>query len=171
VAETDATAKKLLEQAKRDAAFDAWCGEPEVRELLGLPAVGTMDVPTRLTERTATWTLQGSTCKNPWLTLVFGKGKADKQGRTSGPGTLELAESCKGKKSKTKQPFTWTQTAAGPFSLTTKATDAGALHVPASSTIVLDETHQQLKLQPEEAGADAVGTFEPGRALIDDSVL
>lgn len=168
-AATDAAAKKLLEGAKKDPAFDAWCGEPEVRELLDLPAVSTMDVPTRLTERAATWTLQGATCKNPWLTLTFAPGKKGKDGRLVGAGSLEVAESCKGKKTKQKQPIAWAQTEAGPFVVTTKALEAGLLKVPAQSTIVLDDTHQQLKLQPVDG--DTLGTFEPGRALIDDSVL
>jgi hypothetical protein len=166
---TDATAKKLLEGAKKDAAFDAWCGEPEVRELLGLPAVGTMDVPTRLLERTATWTAQGATCRSPWVTLTFAPGKAGKDGRVAGTGTIEIAESCKGKKAKQKQPFAWAQSAAGPFVVTTKPVEVGGVAVSASSTIVLDDTHQQLKLQPD--GGDVSATFEPGRALIDDSVL
>jgi hypothetical protein len=169
-AATDATAKKLLDGAKKDPAFDAWCGEPEVRELLGLPAVGTMDVPARLTERAATWTVQGATCRSPWLTLTFAAGKAGRDGRVAGTGTLEIAESCKGRKPKQKQPFAWAQSAAGPFVVTTRPVEVGEVRVPASSTVVLDDTHQQLKLQPD-GGGDALGTFEPGRALIDDSVL
>jgi hypothetical protein len=167
---TDPAAKKLLDGAKKDPAFDAWCGEPEVRELVGLPAVSSMDVPARLTERTATWTLQGASCRNPWATLVFQPGRAGKDGKVAGQGTLELAESCKGQKSKQKQTFTWTQSPAGPFVVTTKAVEVGSLKVPAQATIVLDDTHQQLKLAPVDGG-DAIGTFEPGRALIDDSVL
>lgn len=167
---TDATAKKLLDGAKKDSAFDAWCGEPEVRELVGLPAVSTMDVPARLTERTATWTLQGSSCRNPWATLVFQPGHAGKDGHVSGQGTLEVAESCKGQKTKQKQPLSWAQTPAGPFVVTTKALEVGTLKIPARATMVLDDTHQQLKLAPDDGG-DTVGTFEPGRALIDDSVL
>jgi hypothetical protein len=167
---TDAAAKKLLDGAKKDSAFDAWCGEPEVRELVGLPAVSSMDVPARLTERTATWTLQGASCRNPWATLVFLPGHAGKDGKVTGQGTLEVAESCKGQKTKQKQPLSWTQTAEGPFVVTTKALETGSLKLPARSTIVLDDTQQQLKLVPDDGG-DAVGTFEPGRALIDDSVL
>jgi hypothetical protein len=169
-AATDAAAKKLLDGAKKDAAFDAWCGEPEVRELLGLPAVSSMDVPARLTERTATWTLQGSSCRNPWATLVFAPGRPGKDGKIAGQGSLEIAESCKGQKTKQKQALSWTQTPAGPFVVTTKPLEQGSLKVPARATIVLDDTHQQLKLAPDDGG-DAIGTFEPGRALIDDSVL
>ena len=162
--------QRLVDGAKKDAAFDAWCGEPEVRELLGLPAVSSMDVPARLTERTATWTLQGSSCRNPWATLVFAPGRPGKDGKIAGQGSLEIAESCKGQKTKQKQALSWTQTPAGPFVVTTKPLEQGSLKVPARATIVLDDTHQQLKLAPDDGG-DAIGTFEPGRALIDDSVL
>jgi hypothetical protein len=169
-ASTDPTAKKLLEAAKKDRVFDAWAGEPEVRELLGLPAVSTMDVPARLLERTASWTLPGATCKAPWLTLVFGKATAK-----GGKGTLEIAQSCKGKKTKSKQAFTWEQTAAGSYDVVTKAVEVGGVKIPARSTLVLDDSYQQLKLRPAGEGVDAdieaLGNFEPGVAHVDDSML
>lgn len=160
---TDPAAKKLLAEAKTDRVFDAWVGEPEVRELLSLPAVSTMDVPSRLLERTATWTLQGATCKSPWLTLTFAKGTPK-----GGKGTLEIAESCKGKKTKSKQPFTWEVSAAGSFDVVTKALDVSGTKIPATATIVLDESYQQLKLRPA-GDVDTLGTFEPGLAHVDDS--
>ncbi|MDP2342779.1 MAG: hypothetical protein Q8O67_17620 [Deltaproteobacteria bacterium] len=170
---SDPSAKKLLEQAKNDRAFDAWTGEPEVRELLGLPAVSTMDVPARLLERAAAWTLQGATCKSPWLTIVFQKG-APKAGVYAGKGTLEIAESCKGKKQKSKQQITWEQSAAGSaFDVVTKAGDVAGTKIPARAMIVLDETYQQLKLKPvlKEGEGEALGNFEPGVAYLDDSTL
>ncbi len=168
-AATDPTAKKLLDGARKDPAFDAWCGEPEVRELLGLPSVTTMDVPARLTERAATWTLQGASCRTPWVTLVFSAGKAGKEGRITGQGSLEFAESCKGEKKKQKQPLSWSQTTTGTFEIATAPIEVSGLALPAKATLVLDETHQQLKLAPD--GGEPIGTFEPGRALLDDSVL
>ena len=167
---SDPAAKKLLEQGKNDRAFDAWTGEPEVRELLGLPAVSTMDVPARLLERASAWTLQGASCKSPWLTLVFSKG-APKAGVYVGKGTLEIAESCKGKKTKTKQPFSWEQSAAGAaFDVVTKAHEVSGTKIPARAMVVLDETHQQLKLKPA-GDPDALGNFEPGLPNLDDSTL
>jgi len=168
-APANAAAKRLLDGAKRDPAFDAWCGEPEVRELVGLPSVATMDVPTRLTERTATWTLQGASCRSAWVTLMFAGGRPGKDGRVAGQGTLELVESCKGEKKKQKQALSWTQTATGTFELVTKPVEATGIVVLGKATLVLDETHQQLKLAPD--GGDTLGTFEPGRALLDDSML
>lgn len=158
----DAQAKKLLAQAKGDSAFDAWIGEPEVRELLGLPKVSSMDVPSRLLERTATWTLQGATCSRPWLTLAF---KAAKGGGTA---TLTVAESCKGKKSSKSGALTWKQGAAGTFELELKKPIEGVAF-PAKATMVLDDSYQQLKL----VGADGaeLGAFEPGAARVDDSTL
>ena len=167
---TDPATQRLLEQARSDRAFDAWTGEPEVRELLGLPAVSTMDVPSRLLERLGSWTLQGATCRSPWLTLVFHKGTA-KAGVYSGTGTLEIAESCKGKKHKTKQTLTWTQSAAGSaFDVATKAGEAAGIKIPVRATIVLDEAYQQLKLKPE-GDIETLGNFEPGVAQLDDSTL
>lgn len=153
----DVFAKKLLAQAKSDPAFDAWCGEPEVRELLGLPKVSTMDVPTRLLERNGTWTLQGATCKSPWLTLAFKKG---------GGVSLTVAESCKGKKTQRNGGGAFAATSGGPFEIVFKKAVDGA---PSKATIVLDESYQQLKLQPENG--DPLGPFEPGAARIDDSTL
>jgi hypothetical protein len=167
---TDPEAKKLLDSAKRDPVFDAWCGEPEVRDLLGLPAVSTMEVPARLLERAATWSVQGSSCRSPWVTLVFQKAAAGKDGATTGQGTLEVAQSCKGEKKKQKQPFSWAASPAGPFVLSTKPLDVLGLVLPATSTMVLDDTYQQFKLVPTD-GSEALGTFEPGRALLDDAVL
>ena len=162
---TEPAAKKLLDQAKTDHVFDAWVGEPEVRELLSLPTVATMDVPARLLERTATWSLQGASCKAPWLTLIFAKGTPK-----GGKGTLEIAESCNGKKTRSKQPFAWTMTAAGSFDLVTKAVEVGTLKIPATATIVLDDSFQQLRLRPA-GDADPLGTFEPGVSHVDDSTL
>lgn len=161
---TDAEAKRLLEQAKKDPVFDAWVGEPEVRELLAMPPVSTMDVPARLLERKASWALQGTTCKSPWFTLSFAKGDA-----TGGKGTLEVAESCRGKKSKSKQPFAWQKNADGGFDLVTKPLEVGGVKLPEKATLKLDDTYQQLKLVPG-GDADAIGTFEPGVAQVDDSV-
>ncbi len=167
---TDPAAKKLLESAKTDRVFDAWVGEPEVRELLALSPVSSMDVPARLLERSASWTLQGASCKSPWLTLSFVKGTAK-----GGKGTLEIAESCKGKKTKVKQPFAWEQTAAGSFDVVTKAVEVGGVKIPAKTTVVLDDSYQQLKLRPAGTGAEGdietLGTFEPGIAHLDDSTL
>ena len=158
----DPAAKKLLAQAKGDAAFDAWSGEPEVRDLLGLPKVSTMDVPARLLERNGTWTLQGATCKSPWLTLSFKKGDAKKGGAVN----VTVAESCKGKKAQKTGAGTYAPSAGGPFELVLKKPVDG---VPAKATLVLDESYQQLKLQPE--AGDPLGPFEPGAARIDDSTL
>lgn len=160
--EKDPSARKLLAQAKDDAAFDSWIGEPEVRELLGLPKVSSMDVPTRLLERKATWTLQGATCTRPWLTIAF------KAGKGGGSATLTVAESCKGKKSQKSGALTWKQGAAGTFELELKKPVDGVAF-PARATMVLDESYQQLKL----VGADGaeLGAFEPGAARVDDSTL
>lgn len=163
---TDPAAKKLLESAKTDRVFDAWVGEPEVRELLALPPVSSMDVPARLLERSAAWTFQGASCKSPWITLQFVKGTPK-----GGKGTMEIAESCKGKKTKTKQPFTWEQSAtAASFDVVTKAVEVSGVKVPAKATIVLDDSYQQLKLKPE-GDIETLGTFEPGIAHLDDSQL
>lgn len=161
-ADKDKSARKLLDDAKKDAAFDAWAGEPEVRELLGLPKVSTLDVPTRLLERKATWSIQGSSCKNPWLTLVFkGNGKG-------GAVTLMVAESCKGKKSQKTSAGSWRPSAAGSFEIELPKLPEGVT-LPPRATLVLDESYQQLKLVPE--GGEPSGTFEPGAARVDDSTL
>ena len=157
-ADKDPQAKKLLDGASKDKAFDAWVGEPEVRSLLGLPAVKDMAVDARLLERGATWTRQGATCKSPWLTLSFSKG---------GKGTLDIAESCKGKKPKQKQPFTWV-VVDGVATVTTAAKEFGDIKVPAKSTIELDGTYQQLRLSAD--GVETIGPFEPGIAHVDDSI-
>ena len=161
--EKDAAAKKLLAQAKSDAAFDAWIGEPEVRELLGLPKVSSMDVPTRLLERKATWTLQGATCTRPWLTLVF-KGA----GKTGGTAALAVVESCKGKKAQKAGQLVWKASAAGTFEIELKKPVDGVAF-PAKATIVLDESYQQIKLVAPDGSE--LGTFEPGAARVDDSTL
>lgn len=163
--EKDPSAKKLLAGAKDDHAFDAWAGEPEVRELLGLPAVGTMDVTTRLLERKGVWTLQGATCKAPWITLSFKKGDTKK----GAPVTMTVAEACKGKKSPPKTAagvYGSPAGAAGPFEIQFKKPIEGQ---PAKAVLVLDGSYQQLKLQPESG--DPIGPFEPGAARIDDSTL
>ena len=108
--------------------------------------------------------LQGTTCKSPWFTLSFAKGDA-----TGGKGTLEVAESCRGKKSKSKQPFAWQKNADGGFDLVTKPLEVGGVKLPEKATLKLDDTYQQLKLVPG-GDADAIGTFEPGVAQVDDSV-
>lgn len=165
--EKDGAAKKLLAQAKGDAAFDAWIGEPEVRELLGLPKVSSMDVPTRLLERKATWTLQGASCTRPWLTLVFkavGKGG----GKEGGSATLAVAESCKGKKAQKAGQLVWRPSAAGTFELELKKPVDGVAF-PAKATMVLDESYQQIKLVALDGSE--LGTFEPGAARVDDSTL
>lgn len=161
-AEKDAAAKKLLAGAKDDHAFDAWAGEPEVRELLGLPAVSTMDVPGRLLERKGTWTLQGATCKSPWITLAFKKGDTKK----GAPVAITIAESCKGKKTSKSASGVYGSKDGGPFVVEVKKPVEG---FPATSTIVLDGSYQSLKLQPPEG--EPLGSFEPGAARIDDSTL
>lgn len=161
----DPSAKKLLAGAKDDHAFDSWAGEPEVRELLGLPAVGTMDVPARLLERKGAWTLQGATCKSPWITLAFKKGDTKK----GAPLAVTVADSCKGKKTQKTGAGVWGNASAGgtgPFEIVIKKPIEG---VPAKATIVLDGSYQQFKLQPE--AGDPIGPFEPGAARIDDSTL
>lgn len=163
--EKDTQAKKLLGGAKDDHAFDAWAGEPEVRELLGLPAVGTMDVPARLLERKGVWTMQGATCKTPWITLAFKKGDMKK----GAPVTMTVAEACKGKKSPPKTATgVWGApgAATGPFEVQFKKPIEGQ---PAKAVVVLDGSYQQLKLQPESG--DPIGPFEPGAARIEDSEL
>jgi hypothetical protein len=152
-------AKKLLESAQKDRAFDAWVGEPEVREVLGLPSLSTMSVEARLLERGATFTRQGTSCGRSWLTLTFLKG---------GKGTLQIADSCKGKKSAKKQPFTWS--VDGEFAkLNTKAIDVGDdEHVADALSVELDGTYQQLRLSTD--GISAIGPFEPGPANVDDAL-
>jgi hypothetical protein len=161
-ADKDAQAKKLLAQAKDDAAFDAWVGEPEVRELVGLPRVSSMDVPARLLERKGTWTLQGATCKSPWVTLQM---KALKNNQ--GPVVVTVADSCKGKKTQKAGAGTLQVTSTGAWEIVLKKPIEGS-NFPQRSTIVLDEGYQQLKLQ---SGDQILGTFEPGAARIDDSTL
>lgn len=161
--EKDASAKKLLAGAKDDHAFDSWAGEPEVRELLGLPAVGTMDVTTRLLERKGVWTLQGATCKSPWITLAFKKGDTKK----GAPVTMTIAEACKGKKTPPKTAAgVYGSPAGGPFEIQFKKPIEGQ---PAKAVLVLDGSYQQLKLQPDSG--DPMGPFEPGAARIEDSAL
>ncbi len=157
-AATDPTAEKLLAGAQKDKAFDAWVGEAEVREIIGLPALKEMTSSARLLERGAVWTRQGATCKTPWITLSFSKG--DK-------GTLEVAESCKGKKTKQRQAFTW-KSDATTTTLTTAAKEVGDLKLPAVSTVELDGTYQQVRLSAD--GLSSIGPFEPGIAWLDDSV-
>lgn len=161
--EKDASAKRLLAAAKGDHAFDSWAGEPEVRELLGLPKVGTMDVTARLLELRGVWTLQGATCKAPWITLAFKKGDTKK----GAPVTMTVAEACKGKKTPPKTAAgVYGSTTGGPFEVQFKKPIEGQ---PAKAVIVLDGSYQQLKLQPESG--DPIGTFEPGAARIEDSAL
>jgi hypothetical protein len=155
-------AKQVIERAKNDRAFDAWAGDPEVRALIGLPLLSTMDAPTRLLERTATWSVQGSTCKSPWISMVFGKGAA------GGAVTVDVVDSCKGKRTKQRTTGAWKKSDTGVV-VTLKPFKSGAPAIPAESTINLDATVQQLKLSP--ATADLGGTFEPGAALLDDAVL
>jgi hypothetical protein len=153
---TDAVAKKLLEGAQKDKAFDAWVGEPEVRELIGLPALSSMTAEARLLERSATWTKQGATCKAPWLTLSFGKG---------GKGSLEIQESCRGKKTKAKQPFSWTPREGVVVTWKSAAKEVGDVVIPAEGTLELDGSYQQLRLSAD--GVSAIGPFEPGTATLD----
>ncbi len=151
-------AVRALEQAKSDHAFDAWAGEPELRELIGLPKTSEMTPDARLLERSAVFSRQGRTCQSSWLTLAFTKG---------GKGTLTIADSCKGKKTQTKQPFTWS-VADGVVKMTTAARAAGDDALPATGTLELDATYQQLRWTSD--GVSAIGPFEPGPALIDDSL-
>lgn len=151
----DPVAKRLLDSAQKDKAFDAWVGEPEVRVFIGLPAVGDLGPEARVLERTATFTKQGSSCREPWLTLTFQKG---------GKGTLAIAESCKGKKTASKQPFAWTVNDTT-LTLTTAAREVGDTAIPASCTVELDGTYQQLRLGGD--GVTTVGPFEPGTADLD----
>ena len=157
-ADKDPQAKKLLDGAGKDRAFDAWVGEPEVRALLGMPAVKDMSADARLLERGAVWTRQGATCKSPWLSLTFSKG---------GKGSLDVAESCKGKKTKQKQPFSWS-VVGSVGSITTAARDIGDTKIPAKAAIELDGSYQQLRLSAD--GVETVGTFEPGTTHVDDSI-
>jgi hypothetical protein len=149
-------AKKLLDGAQKDKAFDAWVGEPEVRELIGLPALSSMTAEARLLERSATWTKQGSTCKAPWLTLTFSK---------AGKGSLEIQESCRGKKTKAKQPFTWTPKEGVVVTWKTAAKEVSDVAIPADGTLELDGSYQQLRLSKD--GVSAIGPFEPGMATLD----
>lgn len=151
----DPVAKRLLEGTQKDKAFDAWVGEPEVRVFIGLPVVGDMGPEARLLERTATFTKQGASCKEPWLTLTFQKG---------GKGSLAIAESCKGKKTASKQPIAWTVTDTT-VTLTTAAKEVGETAIPASCTIELDGTFQQFRMGG--GGVTPVGPFEPGPAQLD----
>jgi len=153
---TDGAAKKLLDGAAKDKAFDAWVGEPEVRELIGLPALSSMTAEARLLERSATWTKQGSTCKAPWLTLTFSKG---------GKGILEIQESCRGKKTKAKQPFTWTPKEGVVVTWKSAAKEVADVVIPADGTLELDGSYQQLRLSAD--GVSAIGPFEPGTATLD----
>ncbi len=154
----DASAKKLLDGAQKDRAFDAWVGEPEVRDLLALPSLSTMSVEDRLLERGATFTRQGASCDRSWITLTFLKG---------GKGTLEVAESCKGKKPKKKQPFTWEKD--GEFAkLKTKDLEVGDEHIAETMSVELDGTYQQLRLSAD--GISGIGPFEPGPAHLDDAL-
>ncbi|HEY1101437.1 MAG TPA: hypothetical protein VGF99_21035, partial [Myxococcota bacterium] len=132
-ADKNAQAKKLLDGAAKDKAFDAWAGEPDVRALIGLPAVKDMTPQARLSERGGVWTRQGATCKTPWLTMSFDKG--DK-------GTLEVAESCKGKKTKAKQGFSWKAGANNKIVVVTAAKEVGGEKIPASAGIELDAVGQ-----------------------------
>ena len=152
----DATAKKLIEGAQKDKAFDAWVGEPEVRELIGLPALSSMSAEARLLERSGVWTKQGATCKAPWLTLAFNKG---------GKGTLEIAESCRGKKTKAKQPFSWSAKDGAVVGWKSAAKELQETTIPAEGTLELDGTYQQLRLSAD--GIAAIGPFEPGLATLD----
>jgi hypothetical protein len=154
-AATEPAAKKLLDGASKDKAFDAWVGEPEVRELVGLPSLSSMSADARLLERSATWTKQGATCKAPWLTLTFTKG---------GQGTLEIQESCRGKKTKAKQPFRWSN-ADGAVSWKTAGKEVGDVVIPSEGSLELDGTYQQLRLSSD--GVSAIGPFEPGTATLD----
>lgn len=149
-------AKKLLDGAQKDKAFDAWVGEPEVRELIGLPALSSMTAEARLLERSATWTKQGATCKAPWLTLTFSKG---------GKGSLEIQESCRGKKTKAKQPFTWTPKEGVVVTWKSAAKEVADVVIPADGTLELDGSYQQLRLSAD--GVSAIGPFEPGTATLD----
>jgi hypothetical protein len=153
-------AKQVLERAKNDRAFDAWSGDPEIRALIGLPELKSMDMVSRLLERTANWSIQGSSCNKPWLTLVFGKGS------TGGSVVLEVVDGCKGKKTKTRINGSW-KLDAGAGRVVLKV-PAGAPW-PADALISLDDSYQQLRLKP--AVGDVLGTFEPGPAQLDDAVL
>jgi hypothetical protein len=153
-------AKKLLNEAKSDSAFDAWIGDPEVRDLVGLPKVSSMDPTARLLERDGTWTQQGATCKSPWMTVQFKKG---------GSAQFTVADSCKGKKTSKSAPATYKQSPAGPFVFELKKPIEG-MTLPAKCTIVLDDTYQKVKLVPD-GGGEPLGTFEPGPARLDDSTL
>jgi hypothetical protein len=161
-ASTTPQAKQVIERAKNDRAFDAWAGDPEVRALIGLPLLTTMDAPTRLLERSAMWTVQGATCKTPWITMTFGKGAS------GGAVTVDVVDSCKGKRTKQRSTGTWKKAETG-VTLSFKPLKSGAPALPAETTVALDETVQQLKLKP--ATTDMAVTFEPGAALLDDAVL
>lgn len=152
----DATAKKLIDGAAKDKAFDAWVGEPEVRELIGLPALSSMSAESRLLERSGVWTRQGATCKAPWLTLTFNKG---------GKGTLDIAERCRGHKTKAKQPFSWSPKEGAIVTWKSQAKELPETTIPAEGTLELDGTWQQVRLSAD--GISAIGPFEPGPATLD----
>jgi hypothetical protein len=156
-----AKAKSLLAKAKDDPAFELWMGEPEVRALVGLPDVTTLDTSARLLERSATWTLQGATCKSSWITLTF-----KKAGKSGGSVAVDVQGACKGQKTKLSTTGTWSVDDKG-ATLTLKPIESTP-KLPTTATLSLDDTHQQLKLKTD---TDELGTFEPGRALIDDSKL
>ncbi len=77
-ASTDKEARKVLKTALKDPDLDRASLDPEVRKLLGLPALDTLTPEQRLLERRGTWSIQftgDSPCdEGSFITLVFKKG-------------------------------------------------------------------------------------------------
>ncbi|MCC6995821.1 MAG: hypothetical protein IT370_14520 [Deltaproteobacteria bacterium] len=77
-ASTDKEAKKVLKTALKDPDLDRASVDPEVRKLLGLPALDTQTPEQRLLERRGTWSIQfrgDSPCDDgSFITLAFKKG-------------------------------------------------------------------------------------------------
>jgi hypothetical protein len=153
----------LLKKAQTDSAFDAWTGDAEIRALLGLPDVKTLTITDRLLERSGVWSVQGASCKSAWVTLHF----SAKPKALMGTVAIDVVESCKNKRTTSKGKATFAIDGAR---VTLVSADKKALpQLPTPSTIVLDDSTQQLRVR-DSADKD-VGPFEPGQARLDDAVL
>ena len=77
-ASTDKEAKKVLKTALKDPDLDRASLDPEVRKLLGLPALETLTPEQRLLERRGTWSMgfrgDGMCGDGAFITMVFKKG-------------------------------------------------------------------------------------------------
>lgn len=84
-AATDKEARKLLKLALKDPDLDSAAIDPEVRRLIGMPALDSLTAEQRLSERRGKWSaIISANCCGGFVTLTFGAtGKVTATGKHS----------------------------------------------------------------------------------------